>query len=542
MSGTFNARLALVIAASALVPAADAPPPLGQEIEREILALRLGPPTTTIELSLEDAVTTALKNNFDIKISEKLSAQDEARLRAARAKFDPYLFAAGSLGGTRYPTVRVLDVGGPAPTTDVAVSPGKNQSANAGLKGTLHTGMTYSVSVQEDREDTPLSGWYGINPRYTVLINASVTQPLLRGGWFAYNLADIRVAENSTAIAQAALEEQLADVVAAVDTAYWNLISAWRRLRVQEEAYRESRTFLAQTERRSLVGYQASEIDVAGARGQVEIRKAELIGADAGLQAARDTLLAVMNPTGSRSFRDVRLGPPGQRRRVEEIAIEPTTIPPIAPLDVNIDEAVDCAFRHRPLYVSYELQIESQEVEVTRRENELLPRLDLLGEWNQHGLEETSPDAWDELGTGRYYTWFLGLQLEVPLFNRAAQARLTEAEERLWELSYQKKKLENTLVLDVIKATRDLRAAYGRVQTTRAAAEYSRKQLDGETKRLARGMSTSYTVLQMQNDLLRLQLEELLAAVTYNTARVALERAKGTLLAKHGIQLKTLFE
>jgi outer membrane protein len=238
----------------------------------------------------------------------------------------------------------------------------------------------------------------------------------------------------------------------------------------------------------------------------------------------------------------VRLGPQDRRLRVEDIVIEPTTTPPIEPLDVNIDEAIECAFRHRPLYVSFELQIESQEIEVSRRENELLPRLDLLGEWNQHGLEETSPGAWEELGTGRYYTWFLGLQLEIPLFNRAAQARLKEAQEYLWELSYQKKKLENTLVLDVVKATRDLRAAYGRVQTTRAAVGFSRKQLDGETRRLARGMSTNYTVLLMQNEVLRLQLEELLAAVTYNTARVALERAKGLLLAKHGIQLKSLYE
>ena len=51
--------------------------------------------------------------------------------------------------------------------------------------------------------------------------------------------------------------------------------------------------------------------------------------------------------------------------------------------------------------------------------------------------------CWDELGTGRYYTWYLGLELELPLFMRAERARVREAEEGLREISLRKRKPSN---------------------------------------------------------------------------------------------------
>jgi outer membrane protein TolC len=369
-------------------------------------------------------------------------------------------------------------------------------------------------------------------------LNVTLRQPLLKAGWLSYNLADIHTAENNVALARASLEEEVADLVAAVETAYWNLTYATRKLAVQEEAYRETRTFLAMTEQRYQAGYQASELDVVSAKGQVETRKYELINAHVELLAARDTLLTHLNPPGDRTFFRGRQGPPGEAFRIEEIAVEPTTVPTFAPVEVNIDKALETAFRRRPMYLSYELQERNQEIEVDRRRNELWPRFDVVGEWNQHGLQEDVSRAWDELGTGRYYTWYVGLELELPLFMRAERARIREAEEALREISLRKRKFENSLVLDIVKAARDLRAAYWQVRTTASATEYAHKQLEGEKKRLASGTSTSYTVLLMQNDLLNRRLAQLQAVVSYKTALVHLDRAKGTLLSRYSIQVR----
>ncbi len=529
--------LLILACATGLVRGGTTPPQLAEQIELEIQSLRLSTPKRIMELSCVEAIELAIENGFDVKISQRLTAQDQERLAAARARFDPYFRATANARKYRYPTVRILDTGLRV-VSEVEVNPGIFRSAQAGLHGTLQTGATYSITAEGSREDTPRSAWFGINPRHTVLLNLTIRQPLLREGWLSYNLADIRIAENNVALARAGLEEEVADLVAAVETAYWNLTYAARKLRVQEEAYRETRTFLALTEQRYQAGYQASELDLVGAKAQVETRKYELINAHVELLAARDTLLGHVNPPGDRTFRGGRQGSPGQAFRIEEIAVEPTTAPSFVPIEVNIDKALETAFRRRPVFLSYELQERNQEIEVERRRNELWPRFDLVAEWNQHGLQDDLSGAWDELGTGRYYTWYVGAEFELPIFMRAERARVREAEEALRETSLQKRKFENTLVLEIVKAARDLRAAYWQVQTTRSAAEYATKQLEGEKKRLASGTSTSYTVLLMQNDLLDRKLAELEAVVKYKTAMVNLDRARGTLLSRYTIHVR----
>ncbi len=518
-------------------PAAELPPSLEQAIARELESLRLSRPAKTIELSCRQAIAAALENNFDIKIARATTAEDAALRDEAWGRFDPYFLASADARKYRYPTVRLLDVGGLTPVGEVKVNPGVLRRASAQLAGTLHLGTTYSLSVQGQREDTPRSAWFGFDPRHTVLVNATITQPLLRGGWLGYNMTDIRQAQNNLAVARATFEEKVADVVASVEKAYWNLVYARERLRVQEAAYREARTFLAVMQARNAVGYQASELDVVGAKAQVETRKYELVQAHADLLAARDRLLLLLNPPGERGFRESH-GPGRRTFKIEEVFVEPTSAPSVEPLTVDIDKAIACAFRNRPVYLTYELQIQNQQLEIERRYNELLPRLDLTAEWNQHGLQKTFENSWSQFGTGRYYTWFLGAQLEIPIFNTAARARLRRAQAALQRLTLKKKQFENQLIFDVVKAARDLRAAAWQVKTTKAAVKYARKQLEGEKRRLAGGTSTTYTVLQMQNDVLKAELNALQAVVAYRNALVDLERAKGTLLKRYGIEAR----
>ena len=529
----------ILLALAPFVPlAAQSEGSLAEQIEREIKALHLSEPKRVVRLSCPEAIAKALEGNFDIRIYRRMSAQDQARFEAARARFDPYFLTSANVRKYRYPTVRILDVGG-TPVSDVEVNPGMNRQLSTGFHGLLQTGTTWSLTLQGQREDTPRSAWYGINPRQTILVNLTLTQPLLKGGWLPFNMADVRIAANDAALGRALYEEQVAEVVAETEKAYWDLVYTVKKVRVQEEAYREARTFLALTQERRAVGYKASELDVISARTQVETLKSELVTAYSQLLAARDALLLRMNPTSERTFLEARRGAVGEARfKIEDIYVEPTSEPVFESIEVNIEEALDRAFRRRPLYLTYKLKEKNQQVEIERRRNELLPRLDLVAEWNQHGLEKTLSDAFSELGSGKYYSWYLGAQFELPLFNRAARARLREAEEMLWQLSFERKKFENSLVADIVKAVRELRSTTWQVRSTRTAAELARKQLEGEKKRLESGTTTSYTVLQMQNDLLDAQLKALKAAVAYKTALVNLKRAEGTLLDEYDIQVR----
>ena len=90
--------------------------------------------------------------------------------------------------------------------------------------------------------------------------------------------------------------------------------------------------------------------------------------------------------------------------------------------------------------------------------------------------------------------------------------------------------LRDSIILEVTQTARDIEATYQRVQTTRAASRLRKEQLEGEEERLRVGASTSYQVLQVQNDLLEAQLEEVRALVDYKLAITAHENAVGRIL------------
>jgi outer membrane protein TolC len=66
---------------------------------------------------------------------------------------------------------------------------------------------------------------------------------------------------------------------------------------------------------------------------------------------------------------------------------------------------------------------------------------------------------------------------------------------------------------------------------------FAEAALDAEQKKFENGMSTSFEVLRIQNDLFSAQLAEIRAVLDYTKAIADLERAQGTLLEARGLSL-----
>jgi len=64
------------------------------------------------------------------------------------------------------------------------------------------------------------------------------------------------------------------------------------------------------------------------------------------------------------------------------------------------------------------------------------------------------------------------------------------------------------------------------------------EQLDGEKRRLTVGLSTSYQVLQIQNDLLEAQTAEVQSSVQLLKAMTEYRRQTGEVLELFGIELE----
>jgi outer membrane protein len=127
-------------------------------------------------------------------------------------------------------------------------------------------------------------------------------------------------------------------------------------------------------------------------------------------------------------------------------------------------------------------------------------------------------------------TYIVGLDLTLPIRNRAAQASYQRASlnHRLTEAQLQQ--MKNAAVLDVRNALIALTQDRAQVQAASKARELQQQTFDAEQKKYQLGASRVYDVILTQRDLITAQANELRALANLVEAEANYERAVGRTL------------
>jgi outer membrane protein TolC len=131
----------------------------------------------------------------------------------------------------------------------------------------------------------------------------------------------------------------------------------------------------------------------------------------------------------------------------------------------------------------------------------------------------------------------VGLQLTIPLRNRAAQANQIRAELEYRQAQMRLQQLENQVRIEVRNAQFQLTQNRASVQAAQAAVDLAVQSFDAESKKYALGASTSTLVLQQQAALTQARSNLVTAMAAYEKSRVEMDRATGLTLDKLGIQV-----
>jgi outer membrane protein TolC len=128
-----------------------------------------------------------------------------------------------------------------------------------------------------------------------------------------------------------------------------------------------------------------------------------------------------------------------------------------------------------------------------------------------------------------------GIQLNIPLRNRSAQADQVRAELEYRQAQMSLQQQENKVRIEVRQAQFSVQQNRAAVDAARAAVELAKQSLDAEQKKYALGASTTTLVLQTERDLTQAKSNLVTANSTYEKARVELDRSIGATLDRLGI-------
>lgn len=484
-----------------------------------------------IHLSLDDAITVALRRNLGLVVERYNWIQSHHGVVQSLGIYDLRLFGGANYQDFTQPTVEI--------TEGVPVLTQTNESFRLGLQQLVPTGGTAELTTSGSTTETNSQN-IAVNPQYQARLDFTFTQPLARNFGRQETERNILVARAQHSQSREFVEQQVAATIRDVETAYWDLVEARNQLVVAQEALSLAQTLHEQNQVRVEVGTLAP-LELVQSEAGIAAREEDIIRAEASIGDAADRLRQLLNL---------------DQGRLWDAAILPETDPESERIDVDVDEAIQTALDERPEIAAELAQLEVFQIDQEYFRDQLLPQIDLVLNYSLGGLGGDVPagtdpvtgeprparndslsDAYQQVYDGDFDTWSVQVQFSYPLQNRQRREQKILGDLRVEQELANLEQLRKQIITEVRTAARAVETAAKQIESARVSRQLEEKNLDAERKRYENGMSSSFRVLQIQEDLTQARSREVTAVTTYRTALARYYESIGRLLEQKGVEL-----
>lgn len=456
----------------------------------------IGADPEAIDLSLTQAVKTALQNNLNLKLREEDVTISEGSVQEAESTFDALLSA--DIGASETNST---------PVTIASSTEERNGAWNAAVQKRFSPGTEFDISWNNGNLDTD-SEIYLFDPVYNTALTLGIQQPLLKGRGTEVQMADINSAQSSLQASSFLVESDAADLAAQVKNAYWQLVYAYQNLDVLKLGLTLAKTLRDDTEAKIQAGKLAS-IDIYQPEAEVARREEDLISGERAISVAEANIKLLMN---SQDW----LTPISPKDKPETAAVKP-----------DIKMVLDNALANRPDLKAFTMQIKASEFQVNKAENNILPALNLVGSVGFGGTDDTYGNALDSSLNDSETQWQVGVTFSRPFNNSLAKGQLRKAlaenRKNRTSLELLKQDIRRTVRITV----RDVELALKAIEATNKTAIATEKALEAEQIKFDAGRSTTLDVLIAQQDYSNALSAENLTKVIYAQTLAELDRIQG---------------
>ncbi len=488
-------------------------------------------------LSLREAVQTAIENNPEIVAERAVREGASAAITAAQGAFDPIVGLRGGWRKSRMPAASILDgVNGRL----------EERSWVQGMRLWQRLpwrGIEVESSIENQRLQTN-NPFVSLNPYYQLVERSSVKIPLWRFGKTDQVRTELKVRRKEAGAASKDFEMRVVALVHRVETAYWNLMAASEAEQWARALESTAESAMESTARLIREGEMADS-ELAGARGQLQRAREQRASAEGRRREAAAQLKGLLASSATDPVWGQELV------TAEDMAgVEPG----------HHIELRKMALAGHPEIRALELRMEAQKAQRELAETAAAPQVDLQFSQTRQGLAgravpqesffpgvsfDAPPQLIGGLGRvgtqvwrNRYPTYEVGLNIEFPWRNRAAEGAL--AQQRIAEkrLSAQRRQLEIQIVSGIEQAWARWEAARKRIESAKGAEEDSKQRLESELRLYREGQGNNLGVNSRQNELTESRQLLVMARQDQNQAAADLRQISATSLTYFGIRVE----
>lgn len=553
-----------------------------------------------IYLSLSDAVTLALENNYDIAIARiNLDIADTDLLRAKAGSSlrgvstglvtntlggsgttvtgggGPGGTSSGSGGGGAGASGLVLSTNGsgplpenrdPALTGQFEYQAQDQRQSNLLFSGGLPqlytdtgtynfnynqgfvTGTQLTVGFTNSRVTTN-NPFNDFSPILNTSFTATVTQHLLQGFGPGINGRFVLQAKNDRRITDTAFRQQLLYTINQVENIYWGLVSAYEDEQAKERALAQS-TQLTEDNRKQLEIGTLAPLDVVNSDASVASDKQALIASQTNLEYQQ----LIIKQAIARNLNDPQLSAapvvPTDRVALDRLPEE----------GMPIEDLIREADQNNPQIEQAVLNMKNNQITIKAEKNGLLPTVDAYAFYGASALGGAQNPGALNFATGQPYaagsfpsvgygTAFgdlfnstspnkgVGLNVTIPLRNRTAQADEARSQMELRQTQMRLQQLYTQIRIQVINGRYALTNDRAQVAAAQASHDYAAQSFAAEQKKYKLGASTTANVLQQERNLAIADNTLISATATYAKDRAALRQLLSNTLERYNISI-----
>ncbi len=474
-----------------------------------------------MNITLDEAIQRALDRNIDLKVQRYNPQITDYQIRQTKAAYMPTFTETSQYRDATSLTSNTTDV-----STSVA---SRNLTASTGISQTLpYHGASYNFNFNTNRL-TSTSATATRPLSYGSTFTFNVAQPVLRNFKIDATHTTLKTQQITRDINDINLKTSIANTIAAVRNAYWDLRSAIENIEIQRRALALATTLVEQNRTKVEIGTMA-QIDVITAESQQANQELSLVNAESAWRTAELT------------FKKLIAG--GTDDDIFKATVNPTDVPTIAQVNVDIPVAVQNALSLRTDLAVARKNIDSANLNIELLKNQVLPDLNLSAGYSVTGaggnlyratsnvlgapLTLVSEAGYFDSITGAFQqpTWNVQAAFTYPLGQVAARANLARNRLTLEQTRTSLKSTELTVSTDVTNAGLSVQNAFKALAAAAKAQELADRQAEAEQTKFDVGMSTNFTVVQQQQAQTAARLAALRAMITYVKALIEFERVQ----------------
>ncbi len=442
-------------------------------------------------------------------------------------------------------------------TQDAAV-----QQAQISKRSVTGTELAARQIIEYDANNAPGNLF---DSAYTVKVEGEVRHPLMQGAGMEFN----RIAGptrtpgvyNGVLIARIKTDVQIADfeiavrnLVSNLENAYWDLYFAYRDL----DAKIAARDAALDTWRRVQALYESgrrggeAEKEAQAReqyyRFQEEVENALTGRRVDGTRTGNGSLAGTFRGNGGVYISERRLRRLMNLPISDGVLLRPQQQPVVAQIDFDWEQVMFEAVDRRAELRRQKWGIRARELELIASKNHLMPRLDAVGRYRFRGFgKDLLPDdplpagtfnnAYENLTSGDFQEWQLGLELDIPIGFRQAHSAVRNAELLLARERALLSDQQQEVIHDCAAAVGEVARAYQVSQTSYNRLIAARSELEALKAAFEADKAPLNLYLDAQRRLAESESRYHRSVTEYAVSIKNTHFAKGTLLEFDGVFL-----